>query len=179
MEKLTKFEELMLFILDRANKMGIKNLSDFQFMKTLYMLEIFSLKYVGIKFIDEIFTRHENGPITTSFYPARNNLLVQGYMKKEEIENPKYGHNRTGNMLSAKRLNKFRFNTGETIFLDNFLSDLLPLSQKDLKDIAYKTEPMKAILKEEKGREKKKGVIIDFNKVVIDPDVMETYSDEL
>ncbi|MFA5249677.1 MAG: type II toxin-antitoxin system antitoxin SocA domain-containing protein [Candidatus Paceibacterota bacterium] len=178
-DNLNRLEQLIIFILDRANKKGIKDLSDFQLMKMLYLLEVFSLKYTGAKFIDEVFTRHENGPITTYFYKARENLLAKDFLNVEEKKKVDYKYPRRANMLGKKKLDKFIFSMGETIFLDNFLDDFLKLTQKELKNLAYETEPMKAILESEKNKDIKKGTIIDFNKVIVDPDVVETYSDEL
>lgn len=179
MNNLSRLEQLIIFILDRAHKKGIKDLSDFQLMKMLYLLEVFSLKYTGTKFIDEVFTRYKNGPITTYFYKARENLLSKNFLNVEEKKKIDYKYPRRANMIGKKKFNKFTFTMGETIFLDNFLDDLLELTQKELKNLAYKTEPMEAILNAEKNNGIKKGTIIDFNKVIVDSDVIETYSDEL
>jgi len=180
MDNLSRLEQLILFILDRAHKKGIKDLSDFQLMKIIYLLEVFSLKYTGAKFIDEVFARHKNGPITIHFYQARQILRLKKFLDVEEIQKIDYEYPRRANMLGKKRLDKFIFSLGETIFLDNFLDDFLQLNQKQLKELAYKTEPMKEILKQERNdKDIKKGAIIDFNKVIIDPDVVESYSDEL
>lgn len=166
--KLNRIEELLLFILDRAQKIGKKNLSNFELFKLPYLLEVFSLRYTGSKLIPDLtFQRDKNGPISKDIYEAKTNLEGK-YIETKVIENPEYGHPRYANTL-IRKIPKLNFNLGETIFLDNFLADLLPLSQKELKRLAYKTEPMKG--------EVKKGTIINFTKVVIDPDVIDTYSD--
>jgi hypothetical protein len=63
------------------------------------------------------------------------------------------------------------------MFLDNFLAKLLPLSQKKLKEVAYATEPMEAIQKKETGGKIRKGAVIDFSTVTVDPDIVDVYSD--
>ncbi len=174
---MSKTEQLLLFILDRAHKAGIKDLSKFQLFKISYLLQVISLKYAGTLLVSDItFVRDKNGPISVNIYSATENLIRQKYIKKEVIENKEYGYPRDAHSL-AKKIPKLSFSIGETIFLDNFLSKLLSLTQKKLKDFVYKTEPMQAIIREEKGTEVKKGAVLDFTSVIVDPDVVESYSD--
>jgi len=175
---MSRLEELILFILDRAHKMGIKDLSRFQIFKIAYMIQVLSLKYAGKEFLPgTTFLRHKNGPISTDIYQAINELFQKKYIdldisKKEDYEFERHGHK------LIKKLPKLSFNQGEAIFLDNFLSELLPLSQKKLKDYTYSTEPMREIIKKEKG-EIKTGAVINFSTVVVDPDVVDSYADEV
>lgn len=174
---MNRLEELILFILDRAKSFGIKDLSEFQLFKIPYLVQVLSLKYAGTLFMPDItFVRDKNGPISIDIYTAIEKLIASGHIKKEVIENKKYGYPRYAHSLNGK-LPKLSLNTGEIIFLDNFLSKLLPLSQARLKDFTYKTEPMQEIQKKEREGEIKKGALINFSSVTVDPDVVEVYSD--
>ncbi len=175
---MSRLEELILFILDRAHKMGINDLSKFQLFKIPYLIQVFSIKYTGIKFIPEaIFLRNQNGPISVDIYSAVEKLEKTGYIKKEIKENRDYKKSRHCHSL-AKKLPKLGFTIGEEIFLDNFLLKLLPLTQAKLKELAYNTEPMKNIKKEEEKRGNiKKGAVLDFSAVMVDSDVVDIYSD--
>lgn len=173
---MTRLEELLLLILDRAQKMGMKDLSSFQLFKIPYVIQVFSMKYAGKNFLPHtVFVREKNGPISIDIYSAVDNLVKLGYIgldvsKKTDYPFPRHGHR------LAKKLPKLSLSKGEIIFLDNFLSELLPLSQKKLKDFAYATEPMREILKdEEKGI--KKGAVLNFSTVTVDSDVVDAYAD--
>ncbi|MHB8174849.1 MAG: Panacea domain-containing protein [Nitrospirota bacterium] len=173
---MTRLEELILFILDRAHKEGIKDLSRFQLFKIPYIIQVMSLKYAGTEFVPgATFIRDKNGPISTDIYSAIKHLIGDEYVdisitKHEGYDYPRYGHK------LAKKLPKLSFSEAETIFLDNFLSELLPLPQKKLKERAYATEPMKEMTKQEKG-EIKKGAVLNFSTVMVDSDVVDAYSD--
>ncbi|MFA5645732.1 MAG: type II toxin-antitoxin system antitoxin SocA domain-containing protein [Candidatus Ratteibacteria bacterium] len=172
-----RIEQLLIFILDRAHKMGIKNLSSFQLFKIPYIIQVMSIKYAGIKFLSDVnFLRDKNGPISTDIYHAKEALIKKKYIDLQKNKTQDYVFERHSHRL-IKKPPKWTFSKGEMIFLDNFLSELLPLSQKKLKEYAYNTEPMKHIIAQEKSGEIKKGIILDFSKVTVDPDVVDLYSD--
>jgi uncharacterized phage-associated protein len=175
---MSRLEELVLFILDRADKKGINDLSKFQLFKIPYLIQVLSIKYAGSAFIPEAtFLRDQNGPISVDLYAAVEDLENKGYIKKEVVAgHDGYGFERHSHSLK-KKLPKLSFSPAETMFLDNFLAKLLPLSQKKLKEIAYATEPMEAIQKKETGGKIKKGAVIDFSTVTVDPDIVDVYSD--
>lgn len=174
---MTRIEQLLLFILDRADKMGIKNLSSFQLFKIPYIIQVISIKYAGMGFLTDItFLRDQNGPISIEIYNAKENLMKKGYIDLKKSKKEDYPFERHNHKM-VKKPSKWDFSKGETIFLDNLLSELLPLSQRKLKEYAYNTEPMKYIIEQERGRGIKKGVVIDFSKVMVDPDVVDVYSD--
>lgn len=176
--RMSRLQQLLLFILDRAKKKGKKDLSQFQLFKIPYLLQVYSLKYAGTMFIsDTKFIRDKNGPISIEIYKALKDLETSGYVKKEIKRNARYGYDRHAISL-AKKLPKLDFDQGEIIFLDSFLAELLPLTQAKLKEKAYKTEPMMAIQKNEKEREILKGSVIDFSTISVDPDIVDAYSDE-
>jgi hypothetical protein len=175
---MTRLEQLLLFILDRAKKEGKTDLSRFQMFKIPYLLQVYSFKYAGTPFITEAtFIREKNGPISINIYNALENLKGAGYVKMEIKENEKYGHSKHAFTL-AKKIPKLDFDQGEVIFLDNFLSELLPLTQTELKKKAYDTEPMQEIQKKEKDGNILKGAVINFSSISVDPDVVDTYSDQ-
>lgn len=172
-----RIEELLLFILDRAQRMDIENLSSFQLFKIPYIIQVFSIKYAGIGFLpDVIFVRDQNGPISVDIYTARETLINTGYINLKKSKKEDYAFERHGHKL-VRKPPKWNFGKGEMIFLDNLLSELLPLSQKKLKEYAYNTEPMKCILSQEKSGEVKKGAVIDFSTITVDSDVIDACSD--
>jgi uncharacterized phage-associated protein len=175
---MSRLEQFILFVLDRAHKMGVKDLSRFQIFKISYLIQVLSLKYAGKEFIPNlVFIRHEHGPISTAIYDAIDELHRKRYIGKDISKKDDYAFARHGHKL-IKKIPRLSFNKGEIIFLDNFLAEILPLSQNKLKQYAYATEPMKEILKKEKG-DTKTGVVIDFSSVVVDPDVVNSYADEI
>ncbi len=175
---MNRLSQLLLFILDRAKKDGRNELSRFQLFKIPYLLQVYSLKYAGVPFItDAIFIRDKNGPISIAVYDALKNLETGGYIKKEIKENKEYGYPKHAFSLS-KKIPKLDFDAGETIFLDNFLSELLPLTQAKLKEKTYATEPMKDIQNKEKKGLVLKGAPLNFSTVSVDPDVVDSYTDE-
>lgn len=173
-----RLEELLLLILDRAKKADLKDLSSFQMFKIPYLIQVLSIRYVGKPFIpNATFIREERGPISIDIYDAIESLTRQGYIGHDITKKNNYPYKRDGHKL-LKKLPKLDFTEGEVVFLDNILSDLLPLSQTKLKEYTYSTEPMKEVLKNEKGHIKK-GVVIDFSSVSVDPDVVDAYSESI
>jgi len=174
---MTRLEELLILILDRAHKEGKPNLSRFELLKIIYLLQVYALKYAGTTLLDNTtFIREKNGPISVDVYKSMDGLMADGYIKMDIQENKDYGHPRHCFTL-AKKLPRLNFGQGELVFLDSFLSELLPLSQAQLKSKAYATEPMKAIMNEEKGGRIKKGQVLNFASVSVDADVVDAYSD--
>lgn len=171
-----RLEQFILFILDRAHKMGIKDLSSFQLFKISYIIQVLSLKYAGKEFLSDMtFIRHRNGPISVDIYNAIDGLIKRKIIGLNVNKKEDYPYERHCHRLIKKPPN-FNFDKGEVIFLDNFLSKLLPLSHEKLKKYAYSTEPMQEIIKQEKGS-LKTGAVINFATVVVDPDVVESYAD--
>lgn len=175
---MTRLEELLLFMLDRAHKKGMGSLSRFQMFKIPYMLQVFSIKYAGTPFVPgATFMRDENGPISRDIYEAVRNLERKGNIKTEiEKGHEGYPYDRCSHRL-GKKLPKLSFTVAEQIFLDGFLAELLPLTQKKLKELAYSTEPMRQIQAKEKNGKILKGSAVDFSAVTVDPDVVDAYSD--
>ncbi|MCK5096271.1 MAG: DUF4065 domain-containing protein [Candidatus Pacebacteria bacterium] len=174
---MNKLDDLILFVVDRACKEGKSNLSRFEVFKIIYLIQIESLKFTGKSFVDDArFVRDKNGPISIDVYKAMDILKEKGYLKLDIIENKKYGHPRHAFSLLKKKT-KFDFSTGETIFLDSVLSDLFKLSQQQLKEIAYNTEPMKEIRRREKSGKILKGKPIDMKLVSLDPDILDIYTE--
>ncbi|HTY39765.1 MAG TPA: type II toxin-antitoxin system antitoxin SocA domain-containing protein [Candidatus Paceibacterota bacterium] len=174
--KYSKIEQLVLLILDRAHKQGMADLSKFQIFKITYLLQVMAIKYAGVPLLPgTTFVRNTNGPISVDLYNALENLEIQGLLKKSITKKEDYKYPRHGYRI-AKKLPKLYLSKGEVIFADNFIAKLLPLTHNRLKDLAYATEPMRKIVAQEKG-ELKKGTLIDFSLVTVDPDTVDGYSD--
>ena len=62
--KLQKIHETILYILLMAKENGTGDLSKFQIVKLLYLIQIESLKFTGRPFINNLsFFREKNGPL--------------------------------------------------------------------------------------------------------------------
>lgn len=170
---LSKAQELILIILDRAKQEGMENLSKFQLMKLVYLIETEALKYSGTFFVKFRFIRDANGPISIDTYNAIDELKTLGLINVYQKSNPKYGHDRICHKMIKSLPEIKNFSKDEVLFIDSVLSDYLPLTQNKLQKVAYSTEPMQAILKEENGKILK-GKPLDMNLVNVHEDVMES-----
>ena len=111
-----RLEELILLILDRTHKEGKADLSRFQMLKIIYLIQVYSLKYAGTSLLPQTtFIREKNGPISVDIYKSTDGLVGRGYIKKEIKENKDYGHERHCFSL-AKKLPQLNFNKGELLF---------------------------------------------------------------
>jgi len=174
-EKIDRLESTILFILSAAKEQCIANLSRFELMKLVYLIEVESMKFIGHKFIDNLnFVRETNGPVSYDIYRATEHLEKLGYITIEQVEgNPEYGHPRSCHKLSGN-LPDLVFDDSETLYLNSVLDDYLGLTIKKLKAIAYGTEPMLEMIEEEKskGVQTLKGKPINFNSVPLDEDIL-------
>lgn len=171
---LSRLEQLIIFILKSAQKKKIENLSRFEMMKLVYLIEIESIKYIGERFSSTTkFVRDTNGPISYDIYEAVNNLRELGLVEITQEDNPEYGHPRVCHGLTSK-VASVDFTNNETIFLNSILRDYLGIPQKKLKEIAYATEPMLKKMEQEKskGVEVLKGSPINMDSVSLDSDVL-------
>lgn len=173
--KLTKLQETIVYILQHAKEKGIPSLSKFQLMKFVYLIQIESYRFMGSPFIDEVrFIREKNGPISTNIYDAIKSLEDE-YIEMHVVPNREYGHDRHDHKL-IKSPRTYALTREEIIFMNSVLDDYLHLSQKNLKDLVYDTEPMQNIIKQEKHDGNKAGFSLDMNTVPLDPDVLEAMS---
>lgn len=171
---ITPLQQLIIYILKFAEEQGQSNLSKFQIMKLVYLVEVEYRKFVGEPLISNTkFQRYENGPISTDVYNAIDQLVGKyisvTYSNTEGYENTRACHK----SINTNKIT-FTFSKDQLIFLNCVLSDYVGLTQKKLKEIAYETEPMKEILTiEEKSNKKALGYTIDMNKVPLDEDILE------
>ena len=175
---MTRLEYTILYLLSKAKEKDISDLSKFQIMKLIYLLEIEAYKFTGKSFFDSVyFKRDDNGPISVDIYTALDNL-TGGYIKREIVENPGYGYPR--HCISLKKnIKKFELKDTEKIFLNSVFESYLNLSQKKLKEITYSTEPMKEILIEEKKAHGiLKGRHVDLTSVSLDEEMINLFKHE-
>lgn len=172
--ELTRLDETILYILDRANSRFKQiGLSKFQLMKINYLIEVESRKFIGEPFNPEFkFVRDKNGPISYQVYESIEKLENE-YIKIKLQPNYEYGHTRANHMLIKKP--KFNFSKDEIIFLNSVIDDSLKLTQSALKKWVYSTEPMVGMLKEEaeENMDLKKGATLNLNLIALDEDVVE------
>jgi len=171
---ISMLQELILYILKFSQEQGIDNLSKFQIMKLVYLIESEHRKYVGKPFIVQTkFQRDKNGPISKDIYHAIEPLKGK-YIKVSETETEGYDYPRTCHRTINMDKFTFSFTKEQKIFLNCVLDDYIKLPQKELRKMVYNTEPMKKILKQEEKTHKKVHGDIDMSAIPLDKDVSQT-----
>lgn len=172
---LTRLEEVILFLLSRAGEKGLKDLSKFQIMKLIYLVDVESYRYTGKSFFGDVhFVRQKNGPISKDIYDALNRLHPT-YIHFEQNQKEDYPYPR--HCISLKKPARIHLADDEKIFLNSVFESFLSRSQKELKKLVYETEPMKDILNQEKRAHKTLiGSRILFESIPLDKDVVEMIS---
>jgi uncharacterized phage-associated protein len=174
---MSRVEDTILYLLTKAKEKGMNNLSEFQIMKIIYLLEVESYKFTGKSFNGINFKRNKNGPISLEIYAGLKSLDKR-YIKKEITQKADYPYPRHCISL-IKPIKKINFSQPEMIFLNSVFESYLILSQTKLGEAAYSTEPMQEICKAEKKQGGiLKGVNIDLNSVPLDEEILELYKDE-
>lgn len=170
---MTRLENTIIYLLQRAQKKGKNNLSKFELFKFLYLLETESYKFAGKSFFDSSisFVRNTNGPISVDVYNALNSL--DKYLDIKKVKKSDYPYPRHCISLK-KRPAKTNLTSSEKIFINSVMESYIDLPIKKLKQVVYNTEPMKEILKEEKKRKVElKGEKINFDCIPLDEDVVD------
>jgi len=174
-----KLENTIIYILGRAQTRGKKNLSKFELFKYLYLLETEAYRFTGKSFLDNnvSFVRDKNGPISIDIYNAITNLEGD-YIQLTKTKQKSYPYPRHSISLKKnKNKRKSSLKNSEKLFINSVLESYLELPQKTLKDIVYKTEPMKSILKEEKKKKSSlKGTRLNLNLIALDEDMVDLIS---
>ncbi len=170
---LNRLQETILYTLAKAHDKGINNLSKFQLMKLVYMIEINSQRFLGESFIHNVkFYREKNGPISYDIYKAVDELTKTGFIEAWAEDNTEYGHPRHCHRIK-KQPAQVSFGKSEKVFLNSILEDYLPLTIAKLKAEAYKTEPMQKAQQEEKRQgHPLNGRPLDLDTVALDEDIL-------
>lgn len=174
-KSLTRLDNVILHLLSTAHENGIKNLSKFQIMKLIYLVDVESYRYTGKSFFGDVsFVRQKNGPISLDIYEALR-ILHPRYITFEESKKEDYPYARHG--VSLRKKIRVNLRDSEKIFLNSVFSSYLSMPQNKLKERVYQTEPMKDILKQEKrARKPLIGNRILFDSIPLDEDIVEQIS---
>lgn len=174
MQQLSRLDETLIYVLKTAQAKGKDNLSKFELMKLLYLIEVNSWKFIGESFTNQInFVRDTNGPISYDVYKSTEKLQGLGIVEITEEDNSEYGFPRHCHRL--KKSINLKFTDSELIFLNSILDDYLSMSIKELKKHAYESEPMQLIQNQEKrsGIPVLKGQRLKMEEVPLDEDILE------
>jgi len=149
----TRIANAVLYVLKRAHDRNVSDLSKFQLMKLLYLIDIEYRRYLGKSFYEAAtFTRWDRGPILFEAYPVLDLLKSRGKIKVETSKNPHYGHDRECHSIVNPKM-RINLTGPEKIFLNSIIDSYVTLTQDRLRKIAYATEPMqKAVEKEKSGK---------------------------
>lgn len=174
-KSLTRLDNTLLYLLSKAQEKGLKNLSKFQIMKLIYLVDVESYRYTGKSFLGDVrFVRDKNGPISLDIYKALEKLHPK-YIVIEESQKQDYPFPRHG--ISLKKHVRVNLTDSEKIFLNSVFESFLNLPQNTLKKIVYETDPMKDILRQERRVQKMLvGSRIPFDSIPLDEDVVEMIS---
>ncbi len=172
---MTRIESIILYLLTRAKQKEKDNLSKIELFKLLYLLEVESYKFTGKTFFDSnvSFVRDKNGPISIDIYNALSDLENK-FIEIKEVKKQNYPYAR--HCISLKKnIKNFNLEESEKLFINSILESYMYLTITNLKKIAYDTEPMKDIQKEEKKG--KRGVLkghqLDFSLIPLDEDIVD------
>lgn len=145
-----RIENAILYLLKRANEKKVNNLSRFQIMKLLYLIDIEYRRFLGISFYKTAsFTRWDRGPLLIEAYP----ILDELYAKKiiNIVGRKILGYNKERLCHSLNKLNvRINLTNAEKVFLNSIIDSYIDLNLNKLKELVYSTEPMKEILQREK-----------------------------
>ncbi len=178
MMKLTPLQQLILYILKFAEENGYDNLSKFQIMKLVYLIDVEHRRYLGEPFINDLkFQRDTNGPISTNIYDAIK-PMEGNYITISKTKTDGYNHPRECHKIKNSKEVTFNYSREEKIFLNCVLSDYIQLTQKKLKEIAYSTEPMMEVMHiENKKGVNTKGMTLNMDRVPLDEDIVDAIAD--
>lgn len=170
---LSRLEATILYILSKAHERGLKDLSRFELMKLVYLIETNAQKFIGESFAHDVtFVRDMNGPISYDIYKANEHLEGAGLITITKQDNEEYGYPRYCHRLSGD-LPDLGFDESEAIFLNSVLDDYLGLKISELKEIVYKTEPMVTVQKMESHTGSlSKGQKLNLSEIPLDEDVL-------
>ncbi len=175
---MTILKETIIFLLSQIYKVNKNNLSKTELFKLLYLIETESYRYTQTGFFDGevLFTRDSNGPISVDIYKALDDLVDFVQIKKEK--NTDYPHSRHSISLKKNVKHEYKKLTQDRkLFINSVLLSFGGLNIKELKEEAYKTEPMLDMRKQEKkkGVECLKGDKLNFKTVKFNKEMQEVY----
>lgn len=174
---MNKLEKTIIWILEAARERKIKDLSKLQIQKLVYLIDVEYRRYSGESFFANSvsFYRQKLGPLSIQVYDALKDLDQSGCVKMTITDGAGYTAPRHGYSLSINpnQLKTHRLSTGEMVFVGSVLNDYVSLDQAKLKKIAYKTEPMERMLREETKRGKElNGAPLNMELIPLDGDLV-------
>ncbi|MGW8184498.1 MAG: type II toxin-antitoxin system antitoxin SocA domain-containing protein [Candidatus Moraniibacteriota bacterium] len=172
---MTRLEETILYLLQKAKMRKKGNLSKLELFKYIYLLEVESYRFTAKSFFNSevTFIRQKNGPISVDIYKSLSNLESQDKLEIKAVRTNGYPYPR--HCIALKKAFKDTFEQSERFFINSIIEDYMDLTIKNLKEIAYKTEPMMKIIEEEKarGNQQLTGAHIDFRIIHLDEDMVD------
>lgn len=159
-----KLEEAIVYILS-FNSIEILRLAKLLYLSDYMFAKTFG-KHVGIT---GQYERMQYGPVPEYFYPVINDLTARGVIKRE-----------VNNITLLKPQGFEGLSEEEKACIDKVVADFFGLSLEKVMKVAYSTEPMVEILRDESTLDTEKGLVglrIDFHKVPLHPLMEEADTD--
>jgi len=167
--KPSKIEELIVYILNSLDR----SLGSIELAKYIYLIDIESIRFTGSTITGQVYNRAPNGPLSADFKYSTTRL--NGYEIDIEVIN---NINNSGNDKHCHKLGKNpRFSPEldptEMAIANRVLTRHHDKEANQLKEIAYKTKPWKAVLEYEKKNKKEFQGAIDLTEEGKLPEVVE------
>ena len=161
----TKLQSLILYIVQTLHR----ELGGIELAKIIYLIDVEMMRNVGRTITGEAYARAPNGPLARDFSWAINTMLGFELTIHEEQSKGYSGINKNCHILGDDPRFKPELDDLELLFAHKVLKEIGQLSPIQLEYLAYETEPMKAIVEEEKTTGQKPGNVLNLSLINQNP----------
>ncbi len=161
----TKLQSLILYIVQNLHR----ELGGIELAKIIYLIDVEMMRNVGRTITGESYSRAPNGPLAHDFSCAINTMLGFEITIREEQSKGYSGINKKCHILGDDPRFKPELDDLELLFAHKVLKEIGQLSPIQLENLAYETEPMKAIVEEEKTTGQERGKVLNLSLINQNP----------
>jgi uncharacterized phage-associated protein len=161
----TKLQSLILYIVQNLHR----ELGGIELAKIIYLIDVEMMRNVGRTITGESYSRAPNGPLAHDFSCAINTMLGFEITIREEQSKGYSGINKNCHILGDDPRFKPELDDLELLFAHKVLKEIGQLSPIQLENLAYETEPMKAIVEEEKTTGQERGKVLNLSLINQNP----------
>jgi hypothetical protein len=161
----TKLQSLILYIVQNLHR----ELGGIELAKIIYLIDVEMMRNVGRTITGESYSRAPIGPLAHDFSCAINTMLGFEITIREEQSKGYSGINKNCHILGDDPRFKPELDDLELLFAHKVLKEIGQLSPIQLENLAYETEPMKAIVEEEKTTGQERGKVLNLSLINQNP----------